>query len=173
MLSTIKVHILSAHMAFAFMVCRAGWILSQLTGLPTLLMLFWASPEGHEEERQGSYQNGPWSIDLRDLNVKQMGPRHSSKSHTVLVSSLDTSFGHTCLFLWKCTCSHGWGIKIRRQKYFLEIFGSLKERWDERDKVKSLTNGFQAKCCKWLSILSPCTFSDGVHMRINKLTSIF
>lgn len=40
-----------------------------------------------------------------DLNVKQMGPRHSSKTLTVLLSSLDTSFGSICLFISKGSCA--------------------------------------------------------------------
>lgn len=56
---------------------------------------------------------GPW-----DLNVKQMGHKHSSTSCTVLFSSFDTSFGYICLFFWKCICAHELRIKVHRQKPF-------------------------------------------------------
>lgn len=54
---------------------------------------------------------GPW-----DLNVKQMGHKHSSKSCTVLFSSFDTSFGYICLLFRKCSCAHELRIKVHRQK---------------------------------------------------------
>lgn len=60
--------------------------------------------------------------DPKDLNVKQMGPRHSSKTHTVLFSSFDTSFGCICLFFLKYSCAHKLGTKGHRQKPFLEMF---------------------------------------------------
>lgn len=63
---------------------------------------------------------GPW-----DLNVKQMGHKHSSKSCTVLLSSFDTSFGYICLFFQKCICAHELRIKVHRQKPFSRDVFSL------------------------------------------------
>lgn len=133
---------------------------------------FLAKSRGKGEERQGNYQNGPWSTDPRDLNAKQMGPRHSSKSHTVLFSSLDTSFGHICLFFWKYSCTHGWRIHVHRQKYFLGRFWlfSQKERWAKKEESKSLRSRYQ--CCVWLAILALVHFL-GAQMGISKFVPIF
>ena len=59
--------------------------------------------------------------DLKDPNVKQMEPRPSSKTHTVLFVSFDTSFGDICLFFLKYICAHKLETKVHRQTPFLEM----------------------------------------------------
>ena len=92
-----------------------------------------------EKETWGAARISPVLPDPKDLNVKQMGPRHSSKTHAVPFCNFDTSFGHICLFFSKHSCAHKLGTKVHRQKPSLEMF-CLPLREDERE-FSHLTNG--------------------------------
>lgn len=71
--------------------------------------------------------------DPKDLNVRQMGPKHSSKTHTVPFYSFDTSFGYICLFLLKYSCAHELGTKVHRQKPSLEMSCLCLRGWEKEE----------------------------------------
>lgn len=131
-------HLLFAHVAFVIRIFRPGWNLSQLTRLSHIFHPSQAKSRG-KPRRETWGATGISSVlpDPRDLNVKQMGPRHSSKTHAVLFSSFDTSFGYICLFFLKYICAHKLETKVHRQKPFLEMF-CLLLRKDGKEKNSAI-----------------------------------
>lgn len=138
-----RAHLLFDHATFAIRIFKPAWILSQLTRLSHISHPSQAKSRGKlRRETWGATGISPVLHDPKDLNVKQMGPRHSSKTHTVLFGSFDTSFGYICLFFLKYICAHKLETKVHRQKSFLEMF-RLFPRKDGKQKNSaiSLTSG--------------------------------
>lgn len=117
--------------------------------------------------------------DPKDLNVKQMGPRHSSKTHTVLFGSFDTSFGYICLFFLKYICAHKLETKVHRQKSFLEMFCLFPRKDGKQKELSHLTDVWKKSYQKAKSLVCLCMlglwtkFSGYVHIRNNKFTAIY
>lgn len=107
-----------AHLTFLIRIYRPGWMLSQFTGFPHICHPSQAKSRGEWKREVGEPpESSLFSLTPWDLNVKEMGHKHSSKSCTVLFSSFDTSFGCICLFSWKCICAHELRIKVHRNLF--------------------------------------------------------
>lgn len=155
--SYLMAHLLFVHATFAIRIFKPEWILSQLTRLSHISHPSQAKSRGKlRRETWGAAGISPVLHDPKDLNVKQMGPRHSSKTHTVLFGSFDTSFGYICLFSLKYICAHKLESKVHWQKSFLEMFCFL-PRKDGKQKNSAILLTARRKVIRKLRAL--CVFA--------------
>lgn len=91
--------------------------------------------------------------------MKQMGPRHSSKTHTVLFCSFDTSFGYTLFIPFKIQLCSQVGNQSTQTETLSGDVLPLSERGWEREDISHLTYGWKKTYQKAKSLVS-------LHLRV-------